>query len=167
MTRKGWITAAGALNLAVLVATSPPRYEASDTAEPVEIELSPEQPEIYIRGEVSGGSAVDYVTLSLSFEGTNEASASGRVVLLEVPEEAEPIPEVPSVVIEARSGQPQPVTFTLAHNRQRDQFGPFELALQLEGEAVLLGALTVSAHTTSDEEEDGFTVQLSDIEVAP
>jgi hypothetical protein len=169
MTRKGWIVAAGALDLAVLVATSAPHFEASDSAEPVEIELSAEQPTLFIRGEVSGGSAVEYLTLSLSFDGFNAASSSGRVTLVEVPLEDEEIPDNPielgSAVIEARAGQPQPVIFTLDQGISRSVFGPFQMALQLEGEAELLGELTVSAHASASEDDPGLTVSLGQVEV--
>jgi hypothetical protein len=166
MTRTGWITAVVALDLAILVATSEPHYEDEDASEPVEIELSPKQRDVHVYGEVAvGGPAYSHV-LSLSFDGYNAVSETGKVSLYQLPPDATEIPlgsvQMDNALVDARPGQPAHVTFSLNYPTAP---GPFHLVVHLDGRAELLGELTVSAYTESTEGE--VSVKLSDVEVSP
>lgn len=167
--RQGGIGALLAANLVILVATSPAEdsYSVTDSAPPVAIELSPEIRSLLLSGTIEGGPDRDDLAVSLAFEGLNSAPESARLDLF-VLEEGTLRPSVgdpiaASFVIDASASGTHEVEFVLDTNLY--SYGDFQLFLDLTGDAVLEGEITVTATGWADIETEGQSIEISDITV--
>lgn len=171
MSQKAIIAAIASCNLAMLIATSEAEFGAHDEAGPFEIALAPDSPRLLVSGAIEAGDVVGYASLSLRFEGTNQAAASGQLELYVLPDDAVEIPEGAqpdaSKVITAKAGEPLPLDFSLGDTLDRTQFDGFRVLLALEGEADLQGSLTVQVSTSSSEDSPQLWLELKEVEVGP
>lgn len=161
MFRKFLVGVALASSVATLVATSAPEFTlASAETAPVSLALSPEEPSLTIDAEVTASSSGESTVLELLVSGQNVAAASGRLLVYDAAEPwvGEPTPgsEQSSLVIAGAFGGPEPVE-ALLQVWLDEATGPqlHHLLLVLEGEAELVGEVTLRAVTISSAEITG------------
>lgn len=168
MIHKGWKVVA-ALNVAILVATSPANYSAYDEIRPISFSMSGASPLLFVDGTIDAGAAYNEASLTLTFDALNLAPASGELSLYVLAEDDLTIPEgavpVSTAVIDARVDQVKSVSFYLSADIARASFGPFHLAVALEGDAEIEGDVTISASANADDNDDGQWVKLDEVTV--
>jgi hypothetical protein len=182
MTGRAAILAAGLLNVAVLVATSEaasisPQFVEEDTVELGSILLDAEHPMLIVEGVVEIGPGAHSRSLELRFLGVDalyppDLSPEAVVVsLYELPEGADEVPEGATPIQETEPyipGGPYSRAFDLGLGYQdgAEDRGPtaFRLALVLEGEAALQGALSLMGQVVGSGPE-GLRIELTDVEL--
>ncbi|MEQ1566443.1 MAG: hypothetical protein ABMA64_12450 [Myxococcota bacterium] len=157
--RRWWIAGAGVVNVAMLVATSPPRVEVGESV-PFALELNPEQRDVWIELEYEYSPdpklSAPYSGVSLVLAGDNLGS-TGQLQLFQLPEPrldaGVPDEMLGDAAVDAGLGAPLAVDVYLS--------GPVTLRagrhttwllVHLDGEAdvVLDGELTLSAQYSAN-----------------
>lgn len=164
MVREATIAALLVTNMAMLIATSP-LHEEEDRTGSFPVVLAPGSPVVHVTGRATADPSFEELKLSIGFEGVNQAPSGGQISLYALPLDAKAVPEGAEPIDTediAAAGEGERLVFSISQELDRDSLGPFHLALVLDGEARLDGAVVVRA---SGATYQPAWVKLSEVQV--